>query len=231
MRADVAQRSSPEHCVGHGMEQHIGVGMTVKALFKRNSDAAQNERAATNETVRVVALTHTNFRNRHRASLPFKQTFCEPLVSRLRHFDVRRAAGNHFNRLPRAFHCTRFVRDAVESGIQRPDKLSRSEELRRGGSPETGARNRFDDAPTGVGTLHRIGHRHGKNAACSRTVGRHLINQMTHFTRSNTGARRIMNQHPAFGRQAGCAQSAQNGIGALCAARTKNLHAVTPFCE
>ena len=24
MRADVAQRSSPEHCVGHSMKQHIG---------------------------------------------------------------------------------------------------------------------------------------------------------------------------------------------------------------
>ena len=53
-----AEGGSAEHGVGHGVQEHIGVRVAVKAEFKRNLHAAQNERTAFDQSMGVVSLTY-----------------------------------------------------------------------------------------------------------------------------------------------------------------------------
>jgi hypothetical protein len=56
MAADVAQRGRAEERVGDGVQQRIGVGMAQQALLVRDGDAAQDQRAAFDQGVAVIAL-------------------------------------------------------------------------------------------------------------------------------------------------------------------------------
>ena len=58
MLSDVAEGGSAEHGVGHGVQEHVGVRVAVKAEFKRNLHAAQNERTAFDQSMGVVSLTY-----------------------------------------------------------------------------------------------------------------------------------------------------------------------------
>src|SRR5690606_2876587 len=56
MAPDIAQPGRPEQGVGHGMQQHIGVGMPQQAVRVLNGDAADDQRPARYQGVYVVAL-------------------------------------------------------------------------------------------------------------------------------------------------------------------------------
>ena len=43
MLTDVPQRRRTQHGIHDRVQQHIGIGMTQQALFKRDLNAAQNE--------------------------------------------------------------------------------------------------------------------------------------------------------------------------------------------
>ena len=45
MLTDVPQRRRTQHGIHDRVQQHIGIGMTQQALFKRDLNAAQNELA------------------------------------------------------------------------------------------------------------------------------------------------------------------------------------------
>ncbi len=55
MLADVAQRRGAEQGVGHGVEDHVGVGMAEQAQRVVYFDATQDQRPPRHESMRVMS--------------------------------------------------------------------------------------------------------------------------------------------------------------------------------
>ena len=67
MPPDVAQTSRPQHRIGDGVQQHIGVGMAQQPRCMGDLDAPQNQLAAWHQRVHVPTFTYTDVHVR-----PFK---------------------------------------------------------------------------------------------------------------------------------------------------------------
>ena len=58
MRADIAHGGGAEQGVDDGVEEHVGIGMSLKTGSVRNQNAAKLERPPLGKAVRVVAMTY-----------------------------------------------------------------------------------------------------------------------------------------------------------------------------
>ena len=96
MTPDVAQGRRAQHGVGDGVQEHVGVGVPVQPLFKRNLDPAQNEGAALHQAVRIVALAHAD---RHHGGISQNQTG-DALIARMGHLQIGGATRHHLDREP-----------------------------------------------------------------------------------------------------------------------------------
>ena len=70
MAAEVAERERAEQRLGHGVREHVGVGVAVEPRLRRHRDASEHERAAGDERVQVEAEAdprHRGFRRVGRA--------------------------------------------------------------------------------------------------------------------------------------------------------------------
>jgi hypothetical protein len=56
---DVSEGSGPEQCIGHRVQHHVRVAVAGESAGMFNADAAQDERAALHQPVRVVPAAHS----------------------------------------------------------------------------------------------------------------------------------------------------------------------------
>ena len=89
MAADVAGARGAEDRVGDGVAYRIGIRMSREASLKRNRDAAENERPALDETVKVVAHSGPA---RPRGPAAASDRFRQDEILGRRDFDIRRLA-------------------------------------------------------------------------------------------------------------------------------------------
>ena len=71
--ADVAQGGGAQKGVGDGVQQCVGIGVAEQAFAVGNGNAAQNQGAAFNEPVDVIALSDTDI---HGVSLESESAGC-----------------------------------------------------------------------------------------------------------------------------------------------------------
>ena len=65
MVADVPGGNGAEQRIGDGVDEHVGIGVSVETLGMWNLDAAENERATLDQRVDIVTDTGEN-RGGHR---------------------------------------------------------------------------------------------------------------------------------------------------------------------
>jgi hypothetical protein len=63
MLADVAQPGRAQQGIGDGVQQHVGIGMAEQAEGMGDGHAADDEFAAGNESVDVIALADADLRH------------------------------------------------------------------------------------------------------------------------------------------------------------------------
>ena len=72
MPADVAQARSAKQCIADGMQQHVGIGMSVQSAIKGNVDAADDELAARHQCMNIEALSYTHILSGLQTVIPAK---------------------------------------------------------------------------------------------------------------------------------------------------------------
>jgi hypothetical protein len=108
-RADIGRGDCPEQGVGDCMKQDVAIGVASEALIVRKSDAADLERDAAFELVRVPAKSDSSFwfqvssKSSQQSALS-QIEFREFHVGRRRNLYVTRGAHDDHNRMPGAFY-------------------------------------------------------------------------------------------------------------------------------
>ena len=92
MAADVAQPGGADQCIGHRVQQHVGIRMAEQAGVMFDRDAADDERAARHQRMAIVALADSEPRM-PRHLLPSKNssasaTSCGSVTLKLRGLPV-----------------------------------------------------------------------------------------------------------------------------------------------
>lgn len=55
---DIRFTKSPEHRVGNGMAEHIGIGMTIQSPLMGNFHAAENQRSVVGKAMHIVSNSY-----------------------------------------------------------------------------------------------------------------------------------------------------------------------------
>ena len=84
MLSDIAEPHCSDKRVKHGMDKHIGIGMTQKPLFMRDINAAQDKLALRRKSMNVHTLPHAQPSEISQAFLSLQFVHGANLLLRLR---------------------------------------------------------------------------------------------------------------------------------------------------